>query len=1349
MAGRFPGARNIREFWSNLCSGVESINCFTDEELDPGIDPSLMQDPDYVKARGVLEEAESFDASFFGITPREAQITDPQHRVFLETAWEALEDAGYDSSRYDGLIGVFGGAGFNTYLINNIMSNQQLFKAVGEHQINLGNAPDYLTTRVSYKLDLKGPAISLYTGCSSSLVAVSCALDSLLSYQCDIALAGGVFVWSPQNSGYLYQQGEIFSASGHCRPFDSRADGTVFSNGVGLVVLTRLDEAIKDRDNIYALIRGAALNNDGSGKMSFAAPSVEGQAQVVAMALANAGVSPETISYLEAHGTGTIIGDPIEVEALNQAFKAGTRAGNFCAIGSIKANVGHLDAAAGVAGLIKAALALKHRQIPPSINFERANPQIDFTGSPFFVNTELMEWPSDNVPRRAGVTSLGVGGTNGHVVLEEPPPAIEPGPSRPMNVLLLSAKTESALDSSTKKHSSFLQENSDVNMADVAYTLQTGRRNFSFRRFVVCEGSADAAQALIDLPPKRSMTRQAQAGNPEVVFMFPGQGSQYVNMGLSLYQHETVFRQAIDQCAEVLKNYLDLDIREIIYPRDEDLEKAADLLRQTGFQQPALFAIEYALARLWQKWGIGPSAMIGHSIGEYVAACLAGVFSLEHALMLVAARGRMMQDLPAGSMLSIRLPAEEIKPKLNGQLSLAVVNAPALCVVSGPTDEVEVFQKDLEEQEIMCRFLHTSHAFHSPMMDSIVEPFTEKVRSVPLYPSKIPYVSTATGTWVTSKQATDPVFWGRQLRQPVLFAQGISALWENPERVLLEVGPRNTATTLARQQIKNAARQTVIPSLGHTADNHTEYEAMLCALGHLWLTGAATDWKAFYENEQRYRAPLPTYPFERKRHWVDIVRQKEEPLTSKSEAVQADSAASASAADKPRGLSGSLDHPDTDMDRGHARNIVKPEVTAIWQDLLGVEQVGAQDNFFDLGGDSMVAARLLARIEKAFNKKISPDKLYEAQTLERLSELLSDEPATVNRAHEDDMPYKIIEGDIQEHKQEILGLWKRNFPVLNEDRFIWTYENNPSGPAVCVFVKDVKKDSIVGVHALFPRQVYVKGKARLASLGSDLAVDREHRVLAPAIMLQDAVISQCNNGRFDLFYGFPNKESESVNQMLGLQMFDVLRMTRPLRSDYYFQRRWHPSISKVLSSTYDLAARTIAKETRYKRPNGLTTEILSAFDQRFDTLWQKVSAQLPVIGERSSAYLNWRYIQSPHHDHSVFTIAYKPDREILGYVVFHTDGNKTFIDDILCQDMNKTIDALLSEFLLFQRKNKMESVSVRFAGTRLIIDKFKEFGFSVRDREDKVTVYIPPDSPELSFLSEEENWYFMPGDKDI
>jgi len=870
MAGRFPGARNIRELWSNLCSGVESISCFTDEEMDPGIDPALLRDPDYVKARGVLEEAESFDSSFFGVTPREAQIIDPQHRVFLETAWEALEDAGYDSSRYDGLIGVFGGAGFNTYLINNIMSNQQLFKVVGEHMINLGNAPDYLATRVSYKLDLKGPSISLYTGCSSSLAAVSLAMDSLLSYQCDIALAGGAFVWSPQKSGYLYQQGEIFSASGHCRPFDSRADGTVFSNGVGLVVLKRLDEAIKDRDNIYAVIRGAALNNDGSSKMSFAAPSVEQQARVVAMALANAGVSPETISYLEAHGTGTIIGDPIEVEALNQAFKAGTQSRNFCAIGSIKANVGHLDSAAGVAGLIKAALALKYRQIPPSINFEQANPQIDFAGSPFFVNTELMEWPSDNVPRRAGVTSLGVGGTNVHVVLEEPPPAIEPSPSRPMNVLLLSAKTESALDSSTKQLASFLKENSDVNMADVAYTLQTGRRNFSFRRFVACEGSADAAQALIDLSPKRSMTRQAQAGIPEVVFMFPGQGSQYVNMGLSLYQRETVFRLTIDQCAEILKSYLDLDIREIIHPRDGDLVKAADLLRQTGLQQPSLFIIEYALARLWQKWGIGPSAMIGHSIGEYVAACLAGVFSLEHALMLVAARGRMMQDLPAGSMLSIRLPAEEVRPMLSGQLSLAVVNAPALCVVSGPTDEVEVFHKELEEQGIMCRFLHTSHAFHSPTMDSIVEPFTEKVRSVSLSPPKIPYVSTATGTWVTSEQATDPMFWGRQLRQPVLFAQGISTLWENPERVLLEVGPRNTATTLARQQIKNGARQTVIPSLGHTADNHIEYEAMLCALGHLWLTGADIDWKAFYENEQRYRAPLPTYPFERKRLWVEV-----------------------------------------------------------------------------------------------------------------------------------------------------------------------------------------------------------------------------------------------------------------------------------------------------------------------------------------------------------------------------------------------------------------------------------------------------------------------------------------------
>ncbi len=872
MVGRFPGAANPDELWQNLCNGVESTTFFTDEELDSGIDNILRKNPNYVKARGIVQDADCFDAAFFGVNPREAEIMDPQQRIFLEMAWAALENAGYNPESFGGLIGVYAGMGNNTYFANNVSTRPDLISRVGEFQVMVANEKDYLATRVSYKLNLTGPSVSVHTACSTSLVAICQAFQSLMSYQCDMALAGGISITVPQNSGYLYQEGAMLSGDGHCRPFDAQAQGTVFGNGVGVVVIKRLEDALEDKDQIYAVIRGVAINNDGSGKVSFAAPSVNGQAEAIAMAQTYANVHPETISYIEAHGTATPLGDPIEIEALTQAFRTKTEAKQFCAIGSIKSNFGHLVAAAGVTGLIKTALALKHKQIPPSLHFEKPNPAIDFANSPFYVNTKLSEWKAGITPRRAGVSSFGVGGTNAHVVLEEAPTAEPSGSSRPRQLLLLSSKTQSALDAATAALRIHLTQHPEINLADVAYTLQTGRKAFNYRRFVTCSDLADALSVMESLPPQQVATRHIELRDPAVIFMFPGQGTQYANMGLNLYQQESVFRESVDRCVEILQPLLGRDLREVLYPREGE---ASELLRETFFTQPALFTIEYALAQLWISWGVHPQGMIGHSIGEFVAACLAGVFSLEDALMLVATRGHLMQELPGGSMLSVRLPAGEVEKRLSSELAIAAINAPNLCVVSGASSAIATLQQQLESESIICKHLHTSHAFHSPMMDAVIEPFAECVGKVQLSPPSIPFISTVTATWITPELATDRMYWAKHLRATVRFAEGVQELWQKPDRVLLEVGPRTTTATLARKQAKDLKKQVAISSLKDSAANQTEWEALLNAVGQLWLAGVSIDWNSFYAQENRYRVALPTYPFERKRFWIEPANQKQ------------------------------------------------------------------------------------------------------------------------------------------------------------------------------------------------------------------------------------------------------------------------------------------------------------------------------------------------------------------------------------------------------------------------------------------------------------------------------------------
>jgi acyl transferase domain-containing protein len=901
MAGRFPGARDVAEFWQNLCDGVCSIRRLTDDELRAAqVDQALLQDQQYVRAAADLAGIDLFDAAFFGHSPREAELLDPQHRLFLEIAWEALEQAGYTPEHFDGLIGVYAGASMSSYLLFNLLSQPDLIRLVGEHQVKISNDKDYLATRVAYKLGLEGPSVGVQTACSTSLVAVHLACQSLLNYQCDLALAGGVTIDALQGRGYRYQEHGILSPDGYCRAFDAQAQGTVSGNGLGIVVLKRLDDALADGDTIHAVVRASAVNNDGAQRVGFTAPRETTQARLIALALSLAEVSADQIGYVEAHGSGTILGDPIEIAALNQAFRLSTDRVGFCPVGSVKTNIGHLDAAAGIAGLIKAALALKHGQIPPSLNFERPNPQIDFSHSPFYVNTELRAWPADAGQRLAGVSAFGLGGTNAHVVLEAAPPCALSGPARDWQLLLLSARTESALEVATERLAAHLRAQPAVPLADVAYTLQVGRKAFEHRRVLVCADRQAAARALEERDPLGVFSSVLEVAQRPIAFMFPGLGDQYVDMGLGLYQTEPIFRAQIDRCAELLKPLLGRDIRGVLYPagtaqpaqvpatpqRDVDLRRMlkrdapADALDgplfQTVLAQAALFVVEYALAQLWLAWGIRPQALIGYSLGEYVAATLAGVFALDDALTLVVRRAELIQALPHGAMLAVQLSEEALQPLLTARgLSLSAVNGPMLCVAAGARDAVLDLEQELNRRGIVCRRVQTNHAFHSTMLEAIAQPFRELLAGMRLSPPTIPSIANVSGTWITPEQATDPAYWVRHLCAPVRFADGLAQLWQAAGRILLEVGPGQALSSMAVQHPASAlvSDRVVLRSLRHAYERQPDPAFLLETLGKLWLAGVRVDWRRYHAGERRARVPLPTYPFERQRYWIAPVPQ--------------------------------------------------------------------------------------------------------------------------------------------------------------------------------------------------------------------------------------------------------------------------------------------------------------------------------------------------------------------------------------------------------------------------------------------------------------------------------------------
>lgn len=988
MSGRFPGANTIDELWELLKAGKETTRFFTEDELDASIPARLKTDPLYVKARGVIDGAEEFDATFFGLSPKVAQLMDPQQRIFLEIAWETLEQTGYLPHHYDGRVGVFAGCGNNTYYQKNIPGHTDLIDQVGAFQVMTLNEKDYIASRTAYQLNLKGPAVSVYSACSTSLLAITQAVQCIRNGQCEVALAGGASITTPIHSGHLYQEGAMLSQDGHCRSFDADAQGTVFSDGAGVVLLKSREAALRDGDTIYAVIKGVGVNNDGGGKGSFTAPSSEGQAGAISMAIADAAIDPATISYVEAHGTATPLGDPIEIDGLTQAFGEQPNR-QFCAIGSIKSNMGHLTQAAGVAGLIKTTLALFHKQLPASINFKTPNPAIDFANSPFFVNTHLSDWKAvGDLPRRAGVSSFGVGGTNVHVILEEfgeeRPKSAE---GRPIQLISWSAKSSQSLNAYTQKLAQVAEQLDDTTLADLAFTLQTTRVSFGHRRFIVATTSAELKQKLQAEQAKPSLSKAVQRPD-EVVFMFPGQGSQYLNMGRWLYEHESVFRQAIDSCAALLHPHLDLDIRRVMYPESMDLE-AEQRLKNTRYTQPALFVTEYALAQLWMSWGIEPSVFCGHSIGEFVAAHLAGIVSLPDALMLITARGRMVSERPRGSMLSVRRPASVIARMMPDTISMAAVNSHTLCVVAGPDEDIADFARLLDEQEIPNQPLATSHAFHSSMMEPIVGEFARIVRTVSLNRPMKPIVSTVSGTWLTDAQATDPMYWANHLRATVQFADALDTIiaLENP--LLLEVGPGHVTATLARQQVGKKPIP-VLAGLANLPDWSTSCQSLLTTLGQLYQNGIEPNWKAFYDGQQRVKVNAPTYAFDKTYCWLEPIEAQ--PKNSSFDTHKQIGLVSNAPVDQQP----VTDLPDRSLvalpiitPKTMRKNALISRINQLLEEASGIEMEGVSPDtsFLEIGLDSLLMTQVALTLKKEFGLPITFRQLTSTYTS---PELLAD-----------------------------------------------------------------------------------------------------------------------------------------------------------------------------------------------------------------------------------------------------------------------------------------------------------------------------------------------------------------------
>ncbi|TPW27932.1 non-ribosomal peptide synthetase/type I polyketide synthase [Pararhizobium mangrovi] len=985
MGARLPGADNLDAFWDNLLAGRESIARFTDDELEDAFPPEIRNRENFVRARPILENVDLFDAGFFGMYPREAALTDPQQRVFLECAWEAIEQAGYDPREWPGLIGVFAGSSMPTYLMRNVLSDRSAVEGFGsEYQVGcypelLGSSQDFLATRVSYRLNLRGPSMTLQTACSTSLTAVTLATQALLLHQCDMALAGGVSITFPQKRGYRSQEGGMVSADGHCRPFDIEADGTVFGSGAGVLLLKRLDDALADGDTIRAVIRGCGINNDGSGKIAFTAPSPEGQSEAIAQAYAAAEVDPASVGYIECHGTATPLGDPIEIEGLRKVFGTGGADAPRCAIGSVKGNIGHLDAAAGVAGVIKTVLALESGVIPPTAHFRQANPHLGLEDTPFFVSGKTTPWPEREDARRAGVSAFGVGGTNVHVVLEEAPPVASEVPARKEQLLVLSARSETALDAACERLAGHIERHPDVALADVASTLQIGRTRFEHRAALVCSDGEAAVRTLREGRAGGQVRGRANE-RPKVAFMFPGQGAQRPGMGRHLFDNEPVFRHEIERAHAALSERMDLI--DVLYGNG-DPAVAARRLRRTENAQPAIFAVAHALAQLLKSWDVRPDIMLGHSVGEFVAACLAGVFEFEEAIRLVALRGELMQALPEGRMLSVRSDTQTLAELLPAGAEIAAINAPKACVAAGPAEAIAALEQRLEEAGIMSRPLEASHAFHTAMVEPMIEPFMQHLAAIGPRTPTMPWISTATGDWITPEQAVDPAYWASHAHRAVCFAGAVKTAAE-ARPVFLELGPGAAMTSLVHAGVGRSA--IAAACMPETAERHGH---PLAAIARFWTAGGEPDWASIQDGARRLRVPLPTYPFERMRHFIDAPKPTIHSHNTGLDYKNADATRTNDRAGTQETPLMSVVPPPLSPSFDENAQTIRRDLLAILAQLSGQDFSGEEMDrtFLELGLDSLFLTQLTQEVQKRFAVNVTLRQLLnDVSTLPRLVE---------------------------------------------------------------------------------------------------------------------------------------------------------------------------------------------------------------------------------------------------------------------------------------------------------------------------------------------------------------------------